>query len=206
MKQVLLYEKLKNQAVKCLTCGHYCQILPDKRGVCGVRENQDGALFALNYGRIVARGVDPVEKKPLFHFLPGTKTYSIASQGCSFRCGNCQNWRISQAGQNLESVEISGEKITPGAVVKAALKTKCPSISYTYTEPTIFLEFALDTMKIARKKGLKNIFVSNGFMSQESAKLVIPYLDPDNIDLKSFSNEFYIKNCGGRLQPVLDTA
>jgi len=205
MKEVYLYKKLKNEKVKCQNCAHYCTIFPDGRGVCRVRENQDGKLFALNYGKIIARGVDPIEKKPLFHFLPGTKTYSIAAEGCNFRCGNCQNWRISQTIKNPEILEISGEEITPGEIIKAAQKTKCPSISFTYTEPTIFSEFALDTMKIARKNGLKNVFVSNGFMSKESAKMLVPYLDANNIDIKSFSDEFYRKNCGGRLEPVLET-
>jgi pyruvate formate lyase activating enzyme len=206
MKEVYLYEKLKNGKVKCQNCPHYCLILPDGRGICRVRENQDGELFALNYGKIIARGVDPIEKKPLFHFLPGTKTYSIAAEGCNFRCGNCQNWQISQKTKNPEVLEISGEKMTPTQVVNAAQKQKCPSISYTYTEPTIFSEFALDTMKIAKSKGLKNVFVSNGFMSKESAKMVIPYLAANNIDIKSFSDEFYQKNCGGRLAPILETA
>ncbi len=205
MKEVYLYKKLKDGKVKCKNCAHYCAILPDACGICRVRENQDGKLFALNYGKIIARGVDPIEKKPLFHFLPGTKTYSIAAEGCNFRCGNCQNWRISQTIKDPEILEISGENITPNEIVKAAQKTKCPSVAYTYTEPTIFSEFALDTMKIAKAKGLKNVFVSNGFMSKESAKMLIPYLDANNIDIKSFSDEFYRKNCGGRLATVLDT-
>ncbi len=206
MKEVYLYKKLKNGKVKCRNCAHYCMISQDDRGICRVRENQDGKLFALNYGKIIARGVDPIEKKPLFHFLPGTKTYSIAAEGCNFRCGNCQNWRISQTIRNPEILEISGEKITSHEIVRIAQKTKCPSIAYTYTEPTIFSEFALDTMKIAKSNGLKNIFVSNGFMSKESAKMLIPYLDANNIDIKSFSDEFYQKNCGGKLAPILETA
>jgi len=205
MKEVYLYKKLKDKKTQCQTCAHNCVISSGKRGVCGVRENRNGTLYALNYGKIIARCVDPIEKKPFFHFLPGSKTYSIATVGCNFRCDNCQNWDISQSPKNPERKEITGEDLTPGKIVEAAINNNCSSIAYTYTEPTIFLEFALDTMKIARKKGLKNIFVSNGFMSPESAKSVIPYLDANRIDVKSFSNDFYIKNCGGRLQPVLDT-
>lgn len=201
MKEVYLYKKLGEKKVQCLVCGHKCVILPGKRGICMVRENIDGKLYALNYGKIVARHIDPIEKKPLFHFLPGTKTYSIAATGCNFKCGNCQNWSISQA-----SGIFDGEDFTPQKIVEAAKKTDCPSIAYTYTEPTIFLEFALDAMKIAKKKGIKNVWVSNGFMTKESAKLVIPYLDANNIDIKGFSDDFYRQNCGARLQPVLETA
>jgi pyruvate formate lyase activating enzyme len=203
MKEAYLYEKLANSRVKCLNCAHYCQILPGNRGICGVRKNISGKIFALNYGKIVALAVDPIEKKPLYHFLPASYTLSVATVGCNLRCLNCQNWDISQGYKNLK--EIPGDEMTPEQIVKLALVNKLPSISYTYNEPTIFSEFALDTMKIARKAGLKNIWVSNGFLSEESAKMLIPYLDAANIDIKGFSEEFYQKNCGARLQPVLDT-
>lgn len=204
VKEAYLYEKLADKRVKCLNCAHYCVILPGRRGICGVRENIDGKLYALNYGKIVAANIDPIEKKPFFHFLPGSHSLSIATVGCNLRCSNCQNFDISQGFKNKK--EIPGEDLSPEEIVKIALKNKLPSISYTYTEPTIFVEYALDTMKIARKKGLKNVWVSNGFMSEESARLVSPELDAINIDIKSFSDEFYKENCGGRLQPVLDTA
>jgi len=204
MKEAFLYKKLKDKKVQCQNCAHYCIILPGKRGTCGVKENIDGALYALNYGKAIACHIDPIEKKPFFHFLPGSYSLSIATVGCNFACKNCQNWDISQGFKGAK--EIPGDDLSPEEIVKIALKNKLPSISYTYTEPTIFLEYALDTMKLARKAGLKNNFVSNGFMSPESAKLVVPYLDANNIDLKSFSDEFYKSNCGGRLQPVLDTA
>jgi pyruvate formate lyase activating enzyme len=204
MKEVYLYKKLKDKKTQCQTCAHFCVISPDERGICGVRENRGGKLYALNYGKAVAVNIDPIEKKPLYHFLPGTYSLSVATVGCNLRCVNCQNWDISQGFKDKE--EIPGEDLPPEEIVKLALKNKLPSISYTYTEPTIFLEYALDTMKIAKKAGLKNIFVSNGFMSPQSAKLVIPCLDANNIDIKSFSDEFYQKNCGARLQPVLDTA
>lgn len=214
MKEVYLYEKLTSQKVRCLNCAHYCVILDEKRGVCGARKNVGGKLYALNYGKIIASNIDPIEKKPFFHFLPGTETYSIAAVGCNFICKNCQNWNISQATkilhtekkQEIEELTIPGENFTPEKIVENAIKNQCPSIAYTYTEPTIFLEFALDTMKVAKKQGLKNIWVSNGFMSSQSAKLIIPYLDANNIDIKSFSESFYVKNCGARLKPVLETA
>jgi len=204
MKEVYLYKKITGKKVRCQNCAQYCLILPGKRGICSVRENIDGKLCALNYGKIISCHIDPIEKKPFFHFLPGSKSLSISTVGCNLRCANCQNWDISQGFK--DQIEIPGEDASPEEIVKTTLKAKLPSISYTYTEPTIFLEYALDTMKIARKKGLKNVWVSNGFMSPESTKLVIPYLDADNIDIKSFSDKFYRENCGARLQPVLDTA
>jgi len=208
MKESLLYEKVKNNSVKCKTCRHFCTIAPGKCGICGVRENTKGKLYFLPYGRAIAAHLDPVEKKPLYHFLPGTFSYSIATVGCNFRCGNCQNWQISQFPKsettNREMIEKSGENLPPKEVVQLAKKSRCPSISYTYTEPTIFLEYALDTMKLAKSAGLKNIWVSNGFMSRETLELVAPYLDAINIDIKSFEGEFYRENCGARLEPVLE--
>ena len=204
MKEAYLYKKLKNKKVQCQNCPHYCLIPPGKRGICGVRENRNGKLYSLVYGKAVAIHIDPIEKKPFFHFLPGSYSLSIATVGCQFSCQNCQNWDISQGPKITGKIE--GEDISPEEIVKVAKKNKVPSISYTYTDPVVFSEYALDTMKLAKKAGLKNNFVSNGFTSKESAKLVIPYLDAINIDIKSFSEEFYKKVCGGRLQPVLDTA
>ena len=204
MKEAYLYKKLAEKKVQCQNCAHYCAILPGKRGICGVRENIDGKLFALNYGKAIAVNIDPIEKKPFFHFLPGSYSLSIATVGCNLKCANCQNYDISQGFK--ESKEIPGENLPPKEIVEIALKNKLPSISYTFTEPTIFLEYALDTMKLAKKAGLKNNFISNGFMSPESAKLVIPYLDANSIDIKGFTDEFYQKICGARLQPILDTA
>ncbi len=204
MKEAYLYKKLKKNNVQCRNCAHYCSVAPGKRGICGVRENQNGKLYALNYGKLVALNIDPIEKKPLFHFLPGSNSLSIAAVGCNLKCLNCQNYDISQGFK--ASKEIPGENYSPKDIVKIALDNNLPSISYTYTEPTIFSEFALDTMKIARKKGLKNVWVSNGFMSKESAEMVIPYLDAGNIDIKGFSEDFYQKICGARLKPILDTA
>jgi len=203
MKEVHLYRKLKDKKVQCQNCAHYCAISLGKRGTCGVRENIDGKLYALNYGKLVACQIDPIEKKPLYHFLPGTFSLSIATVGCNFACLNCQNWQISQASKPKKSIE--GEETAPQEIVDLALKNKLPSISYTYTEPAIFSEYALDTMKLTRKKGLKNVWVSNGFWSKELFNEIYPYLDAANVDLKSFDDDFYKKICQGRLQPVLDT-
>ena len=204
MKEALLYKKLPNKRVRCQNCAHRCIITPGRRGICGVRENVNGKLYSLVYGKAVAAHIDPIEKKPFFHFLPGSQSLSIATVGCPLFCKNCQNYDISQGFKKAK--EIPGENIPPERIVEIALENNLPSISYTYTDPIAFLEYALDTMKIAKKKGLKNNWVSNGFMTEESEKLVIPYLDAINIDIKSFSDEFYKENCGARLQPVLDTA
>jgi pyruvate formate lyase activating enzyme len=215
MKEAYLYEKLKNNKVKCLTCNHFCQISEGQRGICGVRENKKGKLYLLVYGKAVAENIDPIEKKPLYHFMPGTFSYSIAAMGCNFRCGNCQNWQISQLSKQTKKLYphtfkdakgegVYGEDLPPEEIVKRAIESDCPSISYTYTEPTIFLEYCLDTMKLARQKGLKNVWVSNGYMSKQTLELITPYLDAINVDLKTFDNEKYIKNCGARLQPILD--
>ena len=203
MKEALLYKKLKNKKVQCQSCSHYCIILPGKRGVCGVRENKNGELYSLVYGKAVACHIDPIEKKPFFHFLPGSYSLSIATVGCNFRCKHCQNWDISQKPQLTG--EIIGENLPPEEIVKRTKENNLPSISYTYTEPTIFLEYALDAMKLAKKEGIKNNWVTNGFLSKEALEAISPYLDAVNVDLKGFTEEFYQKYCQGRLQPVLDT-
>ena len=208
MTETFLYKKLSNKKVQCQTCSHYCSILPGQRGICGVRENNAGKLYALNYGKIVAINIDPIEKKPFFHFLPGTQSLSIATVGCNFKCFNCQNYDISQEFKVNPPADgkIPGKNLLPEEIVEIAVKNRLPSIAYTYTEPVTFLEYALEIMKFARKKKIKNIWVSNGFLSKESAKLIIPELDAINIDIKSFSDDFYKKICGARLEPVLETA
>ena len=203
MKEALFYQKLENQKVKCGLCPHNCLIAEGKRGICGVRENRGGLLYSLVYGKIVASHIDPIEKKPLFHFLPGSLSYSIATVGCNFRCDFCQNWEISQMPR--EQHIIAGEDVSPEEIVLDALKSNCQSISYTYTEPTIFFEFAYDTSKLASEKGLKNVFVTNGFINPEPLELISPYLHAANVDLKSFQEDFYKKICGARLAPVLET-
>jgi len=207
MKEAQFYKKLSGNRVGCQACNHYCKIAPGNRGVCAVRENQDGKLYSLVYGKIVAKNLDPIEKKPLFHFLPGTKSLSIATVGCNFRCLYCQNADIAQIPKEnlLREKNIPGIDETPEDIVNEALLVHAPSIAYTYNEPTIFVEFALETMKLARKKNLKNIWVTNGYTSKEALTEVIPYLDAANIDLKGFTEEFYNKICGAKLQPVLET-
>jgi pyruvate formate lyase activating enzyme len=197
MKEAMLWKKLKG-SVQCRLCPHSCVIRPSERGRCKVRENKAGRLYTLTYGKPVSAAVDPIEKKPLYHFLPGTLAYSIACVGCNLSCLFCQNSDISQP------KDIVGREMSPDDVVKKALANGCRSISYTYTEPTIFLEYCLDIMKIAHRKGLKNTFVTNGFISEDAIKIVAQCLDAANIDLKSFSERFYKEVCGARLQPVLD--
>ena len=204
MKEAMFYEKLGNKVVKCNLCSHRCSRIADsKRGICGVRENKDGKLFSLVYGRVAARSVDPIEKKPLFHFLPGSRSYSIATVGCNFRCRNCQNFDISQLPK--ERNIIVGQDVSPEEIVSAAKRNNCKSIAYTYSEPTIFFEYAYDIAKHAKKEGIKNVFVTNGYITPEALQEISPYLDAANIDLKSFSDDFYQKNCGARLNPVLDS-
>jgi pyruvate formate lyase activating enzyme len=154
-----------------------------------VRENRDGVLYSLVYGKIISQNVDPIEKKPLFHFLPGSRSYSIATVGCNFQCEHCQNYEISQW-PRVEKKEIPGREVTPADIVAGARDSGCASISYTYTEPTIFGEFAYDTAVLARQEGIRNVFVSNGFMTEKSAAILGKVLDADNIDLKSFSDSF----------------
>ena len=198
--QALLYEKLDKNKVKCHVCNHYCVISNNKRGICGVRENRDGELYALNYGMTVTAHIDPIEKKPLYQFMPGTQSYSIATVGCNMECKWCQNYRISQAPKGNQ--DIRGTFIEPKEHVENARRYNTDSISYTYTEPTIYLEYALEVMKLANKKKLKNIWVSNGYMSEETLELILPYLDAVNIDYKG-DTEVYKKYCLGDSESIL---
>ncbi len=199
-----LYETLDDQELRCNLCSHRCVIPTGKRGICRVRENDAGKLRALTYGRLIARHVDPIEKKPMFHMLPGSGAYSIATVGCNLRCSFCQNADIAQMPRDRDGL-IMGNQCTPQEVVADALRHKCKSIAYTYTEPTVFFEFALDTAKLAHGQGLKNVFVTNGYMSAEALEMVAPYLDGANVDLKAFSDDFYKQRCGARLEPVKET-
>jgi pyruvate formate lyase activating enzyme len=205
MKEAYLYEKEPGGKVRCLLCNHRCLIADGKRGLCGVRENNDGTLYSLVYEKLISAHVDPIEKKPFFHFLPGSKAFSIATVGCNFRCLHCQNHEISQLPH--ERKKIAGEKVSSEEVISMALQNNCVSISFTYTEPTIFFEYAYDTAKITHNhnKGLKNNFVTNGYMTAEALEMIAPYLDGANVDLKSFSEEFYKKICGAQLKPVLES-
>jgi pyruvate formate lyase activating enzyme len=203
MKEAYLYDKQSGAKVRCFLCSHRCLIADGKRGVCCVRENKEGTLYSLVYEKLISANVDPIEKKPFFHFLPGSRAFSVAAPGCNFRCLHCQNHEISQLPRDKEI--IMGEKVSGEEIVSLALKYNCASISYTYTEPTIFFEYAYDTAKIARTKGLKNNFVTNGYMTAEALDMIAPYLDGANVDLKSFSEAFYKKVCGARLKPVRES-
>ena len=202
MKEAMFYQKLDGNRVRCGLCRFRCLIGTGKRGHCRVRENRDGVLYSLVYGRVVAEHVDPVEKKPLFHLLPGSRSYSVATVGCNFRCLHCQNYSISQPDEG--GVEHSGSFVAPETVVERALAAGCRSISYTYTEPTIFFEYAYQIAKLARQAGLKNIFVTNGYITNEALAVIAPYLDAANIDLKGFTDSFYQEVVGASLGEVLD--
>jgi pyruvate formate lyase activating enzyme len=203
MKEAYLYEKQTDTRVRCNLCNHRCIIKDGKKGICAVRENKSGTLYSLVYGKVIAGHCDPIEKKPLFHFLPGSLSYSIATAGCNLRCLFCQNADISQL--PTDRGVIMGEDMSPMEIVKNAKKSGSSSISYTYTEPTIYYELAVDTARLAVAEGLKNVFVSNGYMTQECLEDIHPDLHAANIDLKSFSDSFYKEQCGARLKPVLST-
>jgi len=197
----MLWESLEDGKVLCRLCPWRCKIAEDKLGRCCVRKNIGGKLHSMNYYRLCATNVDPIEKKPLFHFLPGTMSFSIACVGCNFQCDFCQNWQIAQMPRNTG--QIAGQKVSPQTIVRQALDTGCKSISYTYTEPTIFYELAYETSKLAHEAGLKNTFVSNGYITTEALETIEPYLDGINVDLKSFREDFYKRMCHAHLEPVL---
>lgn len=199
-----LYKTMQDQRVQCRLCCHMCVIDSGQRGLCGVRENRDGVLETRVYGRLIATGDDPIEKKPLFHLMPGSRSFSIATVGCNFKCRFCQNADIAQMPADRDGM-VTGDPATPQQVVTAARRRSCASIAYTYTEPTVFFEFACDTARLAHRQGLKNIFVTNGFMSAEALKRISPWLDAANVDLKAYTDDFYKQQCGARLGPVKKT-
>jgi len=202
-KESIFYKNLKNKAVQCTLCNHYCYIDNNYFGLCNARKNIEGKLYTLTYGKPVAINIDPIEKKPLFHFLPGSFALSIGTFGCNFKCKNCLNYDISQE-ENIEEKNKYIEYVPLEQIVNLAINNNCKSIAYTYNEPTIFLEYALDIMKIAKEKNIKNIWVSNGFMSKECLEKIIPYIDATNIDIKSSEEEFYKSNCNATLKPILE--
>ena len=202
MIEAMLYEKLPNQGVQCHVCHHRCVIQPGHRGICAVRENQNGILMAINYGLTISAAIDSIEKKPLYHFLPGSNIYSFATVGCNMRCSWCQNFEISQ--HPKPNKRILGTPITPEEHIKRAIDSKCPSIAYTYSEPTIFVEYALETMKLAKASGLKNVWVTNGFMTLETLEAITPYLDAANVDFKGPDDLVYQPYCGAFTQPIMD--
>ena len=202
MKRALLFSQLPDKKVKCRLCAHSCLVNNGHLGICRVRKNIKGELFSLSYDKIAAIHADPIEKKPLYHFQPASKSFSVATMGCNFRCSFCQNHSLSMV---EDENQIFGEKKSPRQLVELALQSGSRSISYTYTEPTIFFELMVETALIAKENGLKNVMVTNGYMSGEALEQIQPYLDAANIDLKAFSDRFYKENCNARLQPVLDT-
>ncbi len=203
MKEAMLYKQLGENRVHCFLCSQHCHIDPGKIGKCGVRENRDGRLWSLVYGQLIAQNIDPIEKKPLFHYYPGTESFSVATAGCNFTCRFCQNSDISQ--KPREEGRIFGISVSPESLAERAQKAGCATIAYTYTEPTIFMEYALDIASLAAEKGLANVFVSNGYMTREALEAAAPLLGAANVDLKAFTDNFYKEQCGARLKPVLAT-
>jgi pyruvate formate lyase activating enzyme len=203
MKKAVLWDAAEGKKVKCKLCAHRCVIGDGRLGRCCVRKNIDGVLYSLNYYKVCSANPDPIEKKPLYHFQPGSSAFSIATMGCNFRCEFCQNWQISQA--VVEDGQIDGQAISPEQIVTAAVRYGCKSIAYTYTEPTVFMELCEDCGQLAKEKGLANVFVSNGYQTVEAIDFCRDWLDGINVDLKAFSEDYYRRLCKAHLQPVLDT-
>ena len=202
MKKAILYKKIPGKVIKCTACSWYCRISENQTGICGVRQNIDGDLYLLVYGKVISSHIDPVEKKPLFHFLPGTDIFSIGTVGCNFACDFCQNWDISQVTRE-KKIRDYGLPLSPEEIIKICLDHNIPSIAFTYNEPAIFFEYAYDIMLLAKKNNIKTIYVSNGYESEEQIKMLKGNLDAINIDLKAFTEKFYQKNCHAKLDPVL---
>lgn len=202
MKEAMFYSPLEAGKVRCNLCNHRCLISPSKRGLCGVRENREGKLYSLVFERVISMNVDPIEKKPLFHLLPGSTSFSIATVGCNFRCLQCQNHEISQ--MPIDQKRMNGSPVPAYRIISLAKQYQCQSISYTYTEPTIYFEYAYETAVLASQEGIKNIFVTNGYMTEEALTKIQPYLNGANVDLKSIREKFYKEVCGARLGPVLE--
>ncbi len=203
METAMQYKRDKGK-VECGICAHRCNIRDGAAGICGVRKNINGNLTNLVYGKLVARSIDPIEKKPFYHIEPGSKSYSIATVGCNFSCRFCQNSDIAQFPVENPGI-IPGEAVTPDDIVEDAINNGCSSIAYTYNEPAVFFEFAMDTARTANAKNIKNVVVTNGYMTEEAVDIIAPFLDAANIDLKAFSDDFYKKYCGARLEPVKKT-
>jgi len=201
LKEALFYEKADHQSVKCNLCPKNCLIPEGKYGFCRARKNVRGVLYSMGYGRPCSVAIDPMEKKPLFHYLPGSRTFSIASAGCSLRCLFCQNWQISQCSPE----QTTNYNLTPEDVVKLAKEKNCPVIAYTYSEPVNFYEYMFDTAKIARENGIKNIMHTAGYINKEPLEKLLPYIDAANVDLKGFSPDYYKNVCGANLDDVLRT-
>ncbi|MDK2800299.1 MAG: pyruvate formate lyase activating enzyme [Clostridiales bacterium] len=199
MKEAMYYNKIEDKKVHCYLCPHNCRIAPGKVGICRVRENRDGILYSLNYGKVSSAAMDPIEKKPLYHFYPGSDILSVGSFGCNLTCSFCQNWSIAHKVPHTDSV-------TAEQLIKTAQEHKnCIGIAYTYNEPSIWYEYVYETAVKAKEAGLKNVLVTNGYISQQPLKDILPYIDAMNIDVKGFTNEYYTTICGGTLEEVKKT-
>lgn len=198
MHEALYYEKLEKDRVHCHLCPNNCLIPEGGRGACGVRINKGGTLYSEVYGKTTSIALDPIEKKPLYHYHPGQYILSVGTKGCNFHCGFCQNWHISQ------ELDSPTQDITSSEIVQKAKELKSFGIAYTYNEPFIWYEFVLDTAKLAKSNGLENVLVTNGYVNMDPLEGMLPFIDAMNIDLKSFDEDFYIKVCKGGLRPVLD--
>jgi len=187
MREALLYQKLADSRVQCHTCPWLCTINPEKSGVCRMYANQNGSLYNLNYARISAANIDPIEKKPLFHFYPGTMVYSLGGWGCNFHCAGCQNWEISM----VDEVMVDSAELSPESAVEKAIKSGCAGIAWTYNEPSVWFEYTLDCAKLAKKKGLYTVYVTNGYLTAEALDTIGPYLDAWRVDVKGFSDALY---------------
>ncbi len=200
-KEAMMWEPLKGDRVKCHVCAHQCTISEGKRGICRVRESQNGALYTLTYNSVSSRNVDPIEKKPLFHFHPGSNAFSLGTVGCNFRCKHCQNYMIAAA----DADEASTQEMTPEESVELARQYNCEGIAWTYNEPTIWFEYTYDSAQLAKQAGLYTVYVTNGYMSEKALSKIAPYLDAANVDVKAFNDEYYKQICNARLSPVLRT-
>lgn len=200
--QAILSRPLRKGYVQCTACEHWCAVAPGEAGKCGVRRNLDGALRLVVYGRAIAANVDPVEKKPLHHFLPSSEIFSIGTVGCNFRCAWCQNWDISQYRSFDPETDPIGRHLPPDAIVDHCLANEIPLVAFTYNEPVVFFEYAYDTAKLAHEAGLRTVFVSSGYETLTALETIGPYLDAVNLDLKAFREETYETYCGARLAPV----
>jgi len=199
MKEALFYQVKDNSRVQCFLCPHNCLISEGKAGLCGVRKNEKGKLYSLVYGQATSLALDPIEKKPLYHFHPGEFILSVGTKGCNFFCKFCQNWTISK------DLNAQTEAVTPQFLVERAKKLNSFGIAYTYNEPFIWYEFVLDTARLAKKEGLKNVLVTNGYVNQEPLRNILPFIDAMNIDIKSIEDKFYVDTCAAKLNPVLET-
>ncbi|MFH0838967.1 MAG: AmmeMemoRadiSam system radical SAM enzyme [Candidatus Omnitrophota bacterium] len=200
LHEAMFYKKVDEATVQCELCPRKCMLTNGTRSFCRAREPKDGVLYSAVYGLLTAIHIDPIEKKPLFHMLPGSRSFSIATAGCNLRCKYCQNWQISQS----RPEEVDNREVSPEEVVASALENNCKTIAYTYTEPTVFFEYMVDTAKIARQKGIRNVYHSGGFINPEPCRYVTKFLDGANVDLKGFDKEYLATTCQEELEPVLE--